>query len=73
MFIPDGLLEGDTIELTRNMKVFGGTFTKGHRFLCIGIGDRGPDFEDDDGNCMLETGLENNFYKIIPTEEQASM
>jgi hypothetical protein len=67
-FIPNNSKEakvGDKIQLTKDVKTMSGTFTKGHVLACISIGERGHDFEDINGNKLLETGLESNFYTVI--------
>lgn len=68
MFIPrkDILKEGDRVRLTRDVTVACGTFTKGHELKCIGRGDRGYSFQDDQRNQLLETGsIGTGFYEKI--------
>lgn len=68
MFIPrkDILKEGDRVRLTRDVTVISGTYTKGHELECIGLGERGYNFQDDQRNQLLETGLiGTSFYEKI--------
>lgn len=62
---PTNLKIGDRIELTQDVSTMAGTFTKGHRLICIGRGSRGYDFVDADGNKLLETALLGEFYKKL--------
>ncbi len=67
MFIPDQdtLKYGDWVELTKNVRVNGGTFTIGHVFMCIGEGERGYNFIDSEDRKLLETLMEGTFYKKL--------
>lgn len=45
---------GSRIKLSKNIEMFDCTYTKGHEFNVVGVGLRGFDIEDDDGNKMSE-------------------
>ena len=64
-FIPDKPELHRRVRLTRDIKVFGGTFTKGTEMTITEIGDRGPTLMDDEGHTMREMGLERPFYTYI--------
>ena len=67
MFRPnlENLNIGDRVVLTRDMRVLAGVFERGTEMTVTGRGDRGYDFVDDQGNCLLETGLSSNFYRKL--------
>ncbi len=64
MFVKNEALVNKTVVLTRDMKVLGGTFLVGTELRCIGQSRRGYNFEDAEENKLLETGLDENFYKV---------
>lgn len=66
MFIPKQKLQiGSFVKTTEVIHTEDGRFTKGHIFKCIDIGERGPDFQDEEGRKLFETALMGTFYKII--------
>lgn len=67
MFRPHSynLKSGDRVVLTKDIEVLSGVFEKGTEMTVTGHGSRGYDFVDDEGNQLLETGLESDFYRRI--------
>jgi len=63
VFIPATIGKGDKVQLWNDVKVIKGTFTAGHQFTVIAVGERGLDVIDSDGNTLLECDY-NNFKKL---------
>ncbi len=63
----NGLHIGDKIRLTKDITTMAGTMTKGTIVTCIGeSGYRGYDFQDNEGNRILECGFDgfDGFEKV---------
>jgi len=52
----NGFNVGDKIKLTKELKSIKGTFTEGSEVYIIGVGNRGYDIKDAEGNQMFECG-----------------
>lgn len=66
-FIPNQSLKiGDRIEITEDLSVLSGTYTKGHKFKIISEDNiRGFDLEDDEGNKVYEIRFSQHTFKKI--------
>jgi hypothetical protein len=53
-FISTKIEVGDKVKSNNTLKICNGFFTKGHEFIVIGIGERGFDLQDEDGNRIGE-------------------
>lgn len=69
MFIPRNYLEGrgigQWVQLTRDVDILAGRFTKGTRMQIIADGARGLDLEDAEGNKLFETGILGDFFEPV--------
>jgi len=65
-FIRNGGFEvGQKVVLTKDVSVLSGTFQKGTIMTLSRRGERGWDLIDEEGNQLLETGLERDFFKPL--------
>lgn len=67
MFVSNINKIGDKFILKEDVETLGGKFLKGSVMTIIGSGPRGYDFEDENGEKLLETGLldfEKTFGKL---------
>jgi hypothetical protein len=66
-FIPkkDSMKVGDWVQLTANIEVMSGTFTRGTQMLIVSEGERGFDLRDREGNYLRETILVQQHLKKI--------
>lgn len=59
MFVKNKSKEvGDWVITTRNHKSLAGTMIVGTKVKIIGVGERGYDIEDEEGNKVIECGWE---------------
>lgn len=56
---------GSRVRLTKPVVMFDATYTVGHEFKVIDLGERGWDLEDDDGNKILETRLIGDSFELV--------
>jgi hypothetical protein len=56
---------GDWVQLTANIEVMSGTFTRGTQMLIVSEGERGFDLRDREGNYLRETILVQQHLKKI--------